>query len=59
MFSACQTPRIELLLWQPDGRPWSVTFSPGTERFIGAYPRLDGIVAGGALLEYRTAASIG
>jgi hypothetical protein len=59
MFSARQFPRIELLLWQADGQPWSVSFSPGIERFIGAYPRLDGIDAGGPLLEYRAVAPIG
>lgn len=59
MFSVHQDPRVELLLWQADGRPWSVTFSAGIERFIGAYPRLDGVGAGGPLLEYRAAAPIG
>jgi hypothetical protein len=59
MFSASQSPRVELLLWPPDGQPWSVTFSPGMERFIGAYPRLDGLGAGGPLLEYRAVAPIG
>ena len=59
MFSASQAPRVELLLWQPDGLPWSVSFSAGIERFIGAYPRLDGIDSGGPLLEYRAAVPIG
>jgi hypothetical protein len=59
MFSVSESPRVELLLWQPDGQPWSVTFSPGVERFIGAYARLDGIDPGGPLLEYRAAAPTG
>lgn len=59
MFSASRAPRVELQMWQPDGSPWSVAFSPGIERFIGAYPRLEGFGAGGPLLEYRTVAPIG
>ena len=43
---------MELVLRLPDGSPWSVRFSRGTERFIGAYPRLDAI-AGEPLLRYR------
>ncbi len=59
MFSVRRSPRLELLLRQPDGQPWSVTFSPGIERFIGAYPRLEGVDAGGSLLEYRAVAPTG
>jgi hypothetical protein len=59
MFSLRQSRRLELLLRQPDGQPWSVTFSPGIERFIGAYPRLEGVHADGSLLEYRAAAPTG
>lgn len=59
MFSVRQGPRVELLLWQADGRPWSVTFSAGIERFIGAYPRLDAVGAGGPLLEFRAIAATG
>jgi hypothetical protein len=44
---------VELVLRLPDGRPWSLTFSPGIERFIGYYPRLDGIDPGGDLLSFR------
>jgi len=48
-----QAEAVELVLRLPDGRPWSLTFSPGIERFIGYYPRLDGIDPGGALLTFR------
>jgi hypothetical protein len=54
MFSASVAPRVELLLWQPDGDPWTVSFSPGIERFIGQYPRLGGIMSDGPLLEFHT-----
>lgn len=46
---------MELVLRLPDGRPWAVRFSPGIERFIGFYPRLDAIDADGPLLSYRSA----
>jgi hypothetical protein len=49
-----QAEKLELVLRLPDGRPWSLTFSPGIERFIGYYPRLDGVDPGGALLSFRT-----
>ncbi len=49
-----QAVAVELVLRLPDGAPWSLTFSPGIERFIGYYPRLDGIDAGGPLLSFRT-----
>lgn len=48
-----QSETVELVLRLPDGRPWSLTFSPGIERFIGYYPRLDGVDPGGALLSFR------
>lgn len=32
-----------------------VTFSVGIERFIGVYPRLDGICPPGKLLKYKRA----
>lgn len=50
---AADAPRVELLLHLPDGAPWRLSVSAGIERFIGHYPRLDGIAAAGALLEYR------
>jgi hypothetical protein len=52
MFSATVTTRVELRLRFPDGSPWSVAFSPGIERFIGAYPRVDGIDCGEPLLVF-------
>jgi len=52
MFSATLKPHLELVLSQPDGQPWRLTFSPGIERFIGYYPRLDGIDCGGPLLSF-------
>jgi hypothetical protein len=48
-----QAETVELLLRLPDGRPWSLTFSPGIERFIGYYPRLDGVDPDGPLLTFR------
>jgi hypothetical protein len=44
--------KVELVLRLPDGAPWTLSVSPGIERFIGYYPRLDGIDPGGPLLEY-------
>jgi hypothetical protein len=52
LFGADVAPRVELALRLPDGRPWSLTFSPGIERFIGHYPRLEGFNCRGPLLEY-------
>lgn len=53
MFSATVFPRVELRLTLPDGSPWSVAFSPGIERFIGPYPRVEGIDCGGPLLSFE------
>jgi hypothetical protein len=47
-----ETKRMELILRTPEGAPWCLTISPGIERFIGYYPRLDGIDPGGPLLEF-------
>ncbi len=47
--------RVDLVLRLPDGEPWVVSFSPGTERFIGHYPRLDDIAPEGTLLSYQRA----
>lgn len=44
--------RLELLLRLADGSPWRLTVSRGMERFIGPYPRLDGIDSGGPLLRF-------
>ena len=50
---AAEAARVELRLTLADGSPWVLSVSAGIERFIGYYPRLEGIVADGALLEYR------
>lgn len=50
-----RTPGLELVLRTEDGSLWRLTVSPGIERFIGAYPLVDGIDAGGPLLSFRTA----
>jgi len=47
--------RVELVLRLEDGSPWRLTVSAGVERFIGHYPRLDGIDAGGPLLHFSVA----
>lgn len=47
--------RVELVLNTPDGRPWRLTVSPGMERFIGYYPRVEGIDPGGPLLRFALA----
>ena len=48
-------PRVELVLRDAAGAPWPLTLSPGVEKFIGSYPRVDGFDAGGPLIVYRTA----
>lgn len=47
---------VEIRLWLTDdrGARWSVTMSPGSERFIGHYPRLDEFAQGAALLQYQS-----
>jgi hypothetical protein len=45
-------PRVELVLRLADGGPWRLTVSSGMERFIGHYPRIDGIEPGGPLLRF-------
>lgn len=53
-FLPIETARTELVLRLPDGAPWVLTMSAGIERFLGWYPRLDGIDPDGPLLSYRT-----
>ena len=53
ILGASLAPRVELVLHRPDGSPWSLTVSPGIERFIGYYPRLEGFACAGPILEYR------
>jgi hypothetical protein len=52
LFFLARPETVELVLRLPDGSPWSLTFSPGMELFIGRYPRLDGIDPGGPLLSF-------
>jgi hypothetical protein len=47
--------RVELLLRLADGSPWRLTMSAGMERFIGYYPRVDGIDPDGPLLRFTAA----
>ena len=47
--------RVELELLLEDGTPWRLTVSAGVQQFIGHYPRIDGIDAGGPLLRFRAA----
>jgi hypothetical protein len=47
--------RVELVLRAGDGKPWTLSVSAGIERFIGYYPRIDGIDPGGPLLRFRSA----
>jgi hypothetical protein len=47
-------PCLELVLRLEDGSPWHLTVSAGVERFIGYYPRIDGLDAGGPLLSFRS-----
>jgi hypothetical protein len=46
---------LELVLQDCDGGPWVLSLSPGMQRFIGAYPRLDGFGGDGPLLVFRRA----
>jgi hypothetical protein len=46
---------LELVLAGDDGVPWILSLSAGMERFIGAYPRIDGFGAGDPLLVFRPA----
>jgi hypothetical protein len=47
--------RLELELRLADGSPWRLTVSAGMVRFIGYYPRVEGIDAGGPLLRFQAA----
>jgi hypothetical protein len=51
--------RIELSLALVDGTPWRVLMSPGTERFIGHYPRLPGFEGEGPVLSYHRVGAAG
>ena len=47
-------PRLELVLRAADGCPWTLSVSAGMERFIGHYPRVEGIDPDGPLLRFRS-----
>ena len=51
--SSEQTRQLYLVLRTDGGPAWTVRFSAGMERFIGAYPRLEGFDCGEPLLVYR------
>jgi hypothetical protein len=54
MFQTPEQGRIALVLAGADGESWTVTMSPGIDRFIGRYPRLESIAAGdSSLLAFR------
>ena len=55
MFDADLSPRLELALHTRDGAPWVLKLAPAMVRFIGHYPRIDGIGTDSPLLEYRIA----
>lgn len=48
-------PAVELVLGGTDGTPWVLSLSAGMEKFIGAYPRLDGFGGEAPLLVFRRA----
>ncbi len=54
-FQAPSAARIRLLLLDDSGGHWCVTMSPGVERFIGCYPRLDAFVGDEQVLRYEVA----
>ena len=56
MLGASSAARVELALTRPDGEPWSLTVSPGVEKYIGYYPRLEGFACAGPVLVYRSLA---
>jgi hypothetical protein len=55
LIQAPQQGQIALVLTDSDGAPWTLTMSPGSERFIGRYPRLESFAGiDTPLLEFRT-----
>lgn len=59
LFTADAGRRLELVLYTADREAWTLTLSPGMERFIGHYPRVDGIDSGAPLLAYRAVHAAG
>jgi len=48
-------PCLELVLHGEDGSPWRLTVPAGMQQFIGFYPRVEGLDAGGPLLRFEVA----
>jgi hypothetical protein len=48
-------PACELVLRDAEGAPWVLRLSPGMERFIGSYPRIEEFGDDGPLLVFRIA----
>ena len=59
MFKLKAPERMELVVHLPAGETWTVSGSPGIQRFIGFYPRIPGIDGGTGLLEYRPVRAAG
>ena len=59
MFDADPAQRLELALHTADGAPWVLCVAPAMVRFIGHYPRIEGIGTDSPLLEYRIAHAAG
>jgi hypothetical protein len=51
--SSTETRQLYLVLRREDAPAWTIRFSAGVERFIGAYPRLEGFQCGEPLLVFR------
>ena len=52
--SATEMRQLYLVLRRDDGSAWTLRFSAGVERFIGAYPRVEGFDCGEPLITFRT-----
>ncbi|MDB5694003.1 MAG: hypothetical protein JWO81_3066 [Alphaproteobacteria bacterium] len=55
LFTLRGLPALELALRDAEGAPWVLSLSPGMERFIGAYARINGFGGDGPLLLFRPA----
>jgi hypothetical protein len=51
--ASAETRQLYLVLRNEDGSAWTLRFSAGVERFIGFYPRLEGLDCGAPLLAFR------
>lgn len=52
--SRAATGQVQLMLQDAAGDPWPLTLSPAMVRFIGRYPRVEGIGRDGGLLLFRS-----